>query len=74
MICGKLVYNPETDRYEIESMDNLSLDLHAGTPLEVAIRKEWIATRIEYSWKRYAWYLVGINREDIDGLLVRAAE
>lgn len=72
MICGKLVYNPETDRYEIESMDNLPLDLHAGTPLEVAIRKEWVPTRIEYSWKRSAWYLVGINREDIDGLLVRA--
>lgn len=40
MICGKLVYNENTDRYEIESMDNKPLTLEQlrqmdGKPVKV---------------------------------------
>ncbi len=74
MIFGRLQYNEETGRFEIVNReDGASADLHAGQALDVAVKKEWVPTHIKYNWQRQAWYLVGINRTDIDGLIARAA-
>lgn len=66
---GILVYDAESDRMDIrfESGDYYG-GLHCGEPMEVAINNDWIPTRIEM---HSHWYLVGIQIDNIVGLIVR---
>ncbi len=66
---GFLVYDKTMDRMDIcLGGDKFYGGLHCGKTMDVKINGRWKPTRIEYG---DGWYLVGINRENIEGLTVR---
>lgn len=66
---GVLVPQPETERLDIRfSPTEYYGGLHCGETLEVQMNERWIPTRIEMGRN---WYLVGIQTDDLIGLIVR---
>ncbi|WP_312070417.1 DUF5348 domain-containing protein [Anaerotignum propionicum] len=66
---GALIYDFEADRYDIRfDIGDYYGGLHCGDTFEVFANGEWKLTRIE-NYKD--WYLVGIQTEEIAGLMVR---
>ena len=69
MKTGTLVRQHGTDRMDIRfSLDSYDGGLHCGETFEVKINGKWVPTRIEMG---RSWYLVGINTNDLLGLIVR---
>ena len=66
---GVLVLQLETERLEMRfSPTEYYGGLHCGETLEVQMNERWIPTRIEMGRN---WYLVGIQTDDLIGLIVR---
>ena len=66
---GVLVPQRESERLDIRfSPTEYYGGLHCGETFEVQIHGKWIPTRIEMGRK---WYLVGVQIEDLIGLIVR---
>lgn len=66
---GALVYDNNTGRYNIRfDLNDYYGGLHCGECLDVLIQGKWGSTRIE-CWN--GWYLVGIDTDILDGLVVR---
>lgn len=66
---GALVYDTNTGRYNIRfDLNDYYGGLHCGECLDVLIQGKWVSTRIE-CWN--GWYLVGIDTDILDGLVVR---
>lgn len=69
MNIGAIVPQKGTDRMDIRfSLFDYHGGLNCGETMDVKISGKWIPTRIEF---RGEWYLVGINVDDIVGLIVR---
>lgn len=69
MNIGATVPLKGTDRIDIRfSQFDYHGGLNCGETLDVKISGKWIPTRIEF---RKDWYLVGIDVDDIVGLIVR---
>ena len=69
MKTGVLVKQQGTDRMDIRfSLNRYYGGLHGGETFDVKINGKWIPTRIEMG---RSWYLVGINTDDLVGLIVR---
>ena len=66
MKTGQLIYDPTSERYEIDGQE-----LHCGDVLQVMIGQAWVETRIELD-ANDEWYLVGLAGHQIDGLFARA--
>lgn len=64
MKTGQLIYDPTSERYEIDGQE-----LHCGDVLQVLIGDSWVDTRIELN--DAGWYLVGLGEYRLDGLLAR---
>lgn len=66
---GTLVRNEKTGLMEIRlGLEEYSEGLRCGTHIDVLIEGSWIHTRIEMDDD---WFLVGIETQKIDGLVVR---
>ncbi len=66
---GALLYNPENNRMDIRfNLKDYYGGLHCGTGMEVLLDKKWVPTRIEFGDQ---WYLVGIETDQLPGLIVR---
>lgn len=65
MKTGQLIYDPTSERYEIDGEE-----LHCGDVLHVMIGQTWVETRIELD-ANDEWYLVGLGEYRLDGLLAR---
>lgn len=69
MMQGTLVVDNESGRMDIRfSLDDYYGGLPCGTRMDVLIDDEWIPTRIEMT---DGWTLIGINTNNIAGLIVR---
>ena len=69
MKIGTLVPQRDTGRMDIRfSPNNYYGGLQCGEPLEMKIKGRWVPTRIEMG---NDWYLVGIDTDDLVGLIVR---
>ena len=72
---GALVYDDTIGRYRVRySFDEYSLGLHCGEGLEVKNKNKYVPTRIEYKYgceHNNGYYLVGINTDELEGLIVR---
>jgi len=69
MNTGTLVKRPGSDRMDIRfSLYDYHGGLHCGETLDVKISGKWVPTRIEMGDD---WYLVGIDVDDLVGLIVR---
>lgn len=69
-LLGRLSYDIESDRYQIICHDTTQY-IKGGQSLEVAIGNEWISAKLTYSDVTEDWYLAGIGRKDIDGLVIK---
>ena len=59
----------DTGRMDIRvSPNNYYGGLHCGETLDVKINGRWVSTRIEMG---NDWYLVGVDTDDLVGLIVR---
>lgn len=66
---GALLYNPTNNRMDIRfNLENYYGGLHCGTGMDVLIDGKWMPTRIEFDGR---WYLVGIETDQLPGLIVR---
>ena len=66
---GALTVDEETGRIDIRfGLSDYYGGLRIGKPLQVLINGEWVPTRIEM---KEGWRLVGIETEDLIGLIVR---
>lgn len=66
---GVMVPEKGTDRLDIRfSVSEYYGGLHCGETFDVRIGGKWIPTRIEMGQE---WYLVGIDVDDLIGLIVR---
>ena len=69
MKIGTLVPQRDTGRMDIRfSPNNYYGGLQCGETLDVKINGRWVSTRIEMG---NDWYLVGIDTDDLVGLIVR---
>lgn len=69
MKIGTLVPQRDTGRMDIRfSPNNYCGGLHCGETLDVKINGRWVSTRIE---RGNDWYLVGVDTDDLVGLIVR---
>jgi len=70
---GRMYYKEESDRYDIFFTDDCNRygGLSCGTVFEIYIHGEWLPTRIEYSARKEDWYLVGVDVDNLKGLVVR---
>ncbi len=69
MTVGTLVPQRGTDRLDIRfSLYDYHGGLHCGETFDVKISGRWVPTRIEMGKD---WYLVGIDVDDLVGLIVR---
>ena len=69
MNIGTIVPQKGTDRMDIRfSLYDYHGGLNCGETMDVKVSGKWIPTRIEF---REDWYLVGINVDNIVGLIVR---
>lgn len=72
---GILIYDLRQNRYDIKFGGNdFYGGLHCGTIFNVCIDDKWYNTRIEYSFKKNSWYLVGFNDLSLIGLKVKISE
>lgn len=68
---GKLVYDPTSRRMDVRFEDGSRYGgFHCGDCMYVQWAGVWLATRIEMGFND-AWYLVGIQADDLRGLKVR---
>lgn len=66
---GALIYDEGAGRYNIRfDLNDYYGGLHCGGCMDIKVRGKWIPTRIEYD---SGWYLVGIDTDILDGLVVR---
>ncbi|MFR5253067.1 MAG: DUF5348 domain-containing protein [Butyricicoccus sp.] len=65
---GALIFDEQTDRYDIRDLAGYYGGLHCGECFDVMIGGKWQPTRIEMA---DSWYLVGIRADDLSGLRVR---
>lgn len=66
---GALIFNEQTDRYDIRfDLADYYGGLHCGECFDVMIGGKWKPTRIEMGDN---WYLVGVRTADLAGLRVR---
>lgn len=66
---GALFYDKEVGRMNIRfGLDEYYGGLHCGDCLDVLLEGEWVSTRIEMGDD---WYLVGIDTNDLVGLIVK---
>lgn len=71
---GALIYDPETERYDIRfGQNDFYGGLHSGECFDVFAGGKWKPTRIEMNCEQ-EWYLVGIKTDKLDGLRVRQHE
>ena len=69
MKTGTLIPQRGTDRLDIRfDLYDDHGGLHCGETLDVKISGRWVPTRIE---KGKDWYLVGVDVDDLVGLIVR---
>ena len=69
MKIGTLVLQRDIGRMDIRfSLNDYYGGLHCGEAFDVKINGRWIPTRIEMG---NDWYLVGIDTDDLVGLIVR---
>ena len=69
MKIGTLVPQRDTGRMDIRfSPNNYYGGLQCGQTLDVKINGRWVSTRIEIG---NDWYLVGVDTDDLVGLIVR---
>ena len=69
MKIGTLVLQRDIGRMDIRfSLNDYYGGLHCGETLDVKINGRWVSTRIEMG---NDWYLVGIDTDDLVGLIVR---
>ena len=69
MKIGTLVLQRDIGRMDIRfSLNDYYGGLHCGETLDVTINGRWVSTRIEMG---NDWYLVGIDTDDLVGLIVR---
>lgn len=69
MKVGTMVPQQDTDWMDIRfSLNDYYGGLHCGETFDVKIRGKWVPTRIEMGKD---WYLVGIDADDLVGLVVR---
>lgn len=66
---GTLVYDSAVGRYDIRfGLESYYGGLHCGECFDVKVKEVWIPVRIEMGED---WYLVGIPRTKLSGLIVR---
>lgn len=69
MKVGVLVRDSESGRMDIRfSLTDYYGGLHCGETLDVKINGKWIPSRMEMA---NDWFLVGVDTDDIAGLIVR---
>ena len=69
MKTGTLIPQRGTDRMDIRfDLYDSHGGLHCGETFDVKISGRWVPTRIE---KGKDWYLVGVDVDDLVGLIVR---
>ena len=69
MKTGTLIPQRGTDRMDIRfDLSDYHGGLHCGETFDVKISGRWVPTRIE---KGKDWYLVGVDVDDLVGLIVR---
>lgn len=69
MKIGTLVLQRDIGRMDIRfSLNDYYGGLHCGETFDVKINGRWIPTRIEMG---NDWYLVGVDTDDLVGLIVR---
>ena len=69
MKIGTLVLQRDIGRMDIRfSLNDYYGGLHCGETFDVKINGRWVSTRIEMG---NDWYLVGIDTDDLVGLIVR---
>lgn len=66
---GALVYSRDKGRYDVRfGLDDYYGGLHCGDCMDIRLNGRWVPTRMEYFAK---WYLIGVNTDALDGLVVR---
>lgn len=66
---GALFYDKESGRYDIRfSLDSFYGGLHCGDCFDLKVDNAWVPARIEMGDK---WYLAGLPKMSLDGLIVR---
>lgn len=69
MKTGVLINQKGSDRMDIRfSLNQYYGGLHCGETFEVKINGKWVPTRIEMG---KSWYLIGIETDELVGLIVR---
>lgn len=69
MKVGVLVRDSESGRMDIRfSLTDYYGGLHCGETLDVKINGKWVPSRMEMA---NDWFLVGVDTDDIAGLIVR---
>lgn len=67
---GTLIFDRKLDRFQICFGENkYSNGLHCGSTMKVLINGKWEKCRLEMT--RGEWYLVGLDCEDLNGLVVK---
>lgn len=68
---GSLFFDRQSGRYDIRfDLTDFYGGLHCGECFDVFVDSKWNPTRIEMNMEQN-WYLVGINTDNLNGLLVR---
>lgn len=68
---GSLFFDRQSGRYDIRfDLTDYYGGLHCGECFDVFVDDKWNPTRIEMNMEQN-WYLVGINTDNLNGLLVR---
>ena len=69
---GQLIFNVETNRYDLVSNGEILVDgYHCGDSVDVLINGSWFPTRFEYNDD--GWYLVGLSGIVLNGLTARSS-
>lgn len=65
---GALFYDKESGRYDIRfGLDSFYGGLHCGDCFDLKVDNAWVPARIEMGDE---WYLAGLPRMSLDGLIV----
>jgi hypothetical protein len=68
---GTLVYDSGSGRMDVRyGLEDYYGGLHCGTGMDVKVNDRWQPTRIEMAASN-EWYLVGVDTENLVGLMVR---
>lgn len=66
---GALFYDRESGRYDIRfDPDSFYGGLHCGDCFDLKVKNAWVPVRIEMD---DTWYLAGLPKISLDGLIVR---